>query len=36
MLKLLLKSNNDFKQDDEADAVACGLAYCYRSNIDVK
>ena len=29
MLKLLLGNKAVFKTDDEADAVACGLAYCY-------
>lgn len=29
MLSLILKQNIDFKEDDQSDAVACGLAYCY-------
>lgn len=29
MLPLLLKQEFDFKEDDQSDAVACGLAYCY-------
>jgi crossover junction endodeoxyribonuclease RuvC len=28
MIKITL-NNNKIKQDDEADAIACGLAYCY-------
>lgn len=28
MLGLLLRLNRPLKQDDEADAIACGLAYC--------
>ena len=29
MLKLLLKQDVVVKDDDESDAIACGLAYCY-------
>lgn len=29
MLKLLLKLGKELEQDDQADAIACGLAYCY-------
>ncbi len=29
MLRLLLKLDRELKQDDQADAIACGLAYCY-------
>lgn len=29
MLSMLIEPRNTFSQDDEADAVACGLAYCY-------
>jgi crossover junction endodeoxyribonuclease RuvC len=29
MLPLLLKQEMTFKEDDQSDAVACGLAYCY-------
>lgn len=29
MLGLTLKLNGELKQDDQADAIACGLAYCY-------
>jgi crossover junction endodeoxyribonuclease RuvC len=29
MLGLLLKQKMNFKEDDQSDAVACGLAYCY-------
>ncbi|QQG43880.1 MAG: crossover junction endodeoxyribonuclease RuvC [Candidatus Roizmanbacteria bacterium] len=29
MLPLLLKEKIEFKEDDQSDAVACGLAYCY-------
>ncbi len=29
MLSLILKQDLDFKEDDQSDAVACGLAYCY-------
>lgn len=29
MLKLLLKQDVIVKDDDESDAIACGLAYCY-------
>ena len=29
MLGLLLKLDKELKQDDQADAIACGLAYCY-------
>lgn len=32
MLQLDLKLNQEVKQDDQADAIACGLAYCYISN----
>lgn len=28
MLKLQLNLNGELKQDDQADAIACGLAYC--------
>lgn len=28
MLKLQLHLNGELKQDDQADAIACGLAYC--------
>jgi len=28
MLKLTLKTTKPIKQDDEADAIACGMAYC--------
>jgi crossover junction endodeoxyribonuclease RuvC len=31
MLSLILKLDKPFKEDDEADAVACGLAYCYQN-----
>lgn len=29
MLRLILKLDQELKQDDQADAIACGLAYCY-------
>lgn len=29
MLGLLLKLDKELQQDDQADAIACGLAYCY-------
>ncbi|OGK18395.1 crossover junction endodeoxyribonuclease RuvC [Candidatus Roizmanbacteria bacterium RIFCSPLOWO2_12_FULL_40_12] len=29
MLKLTLNLDLELKQDDQADAIACGLAYCY-------
>ena len=29
MLQLILKFEKPITQDDEADAIACGLAYCY-------
>lgn len=29
MLKLTLGLDKELKQDDQADAIACGLAYCY-------
>ena len=29
MLNLILKLDKKITQDDEADAIACGLAYCY-------
>ncbi len=29
MLKLTLHLDREIKQDDQADAIACGLAYCY-------
>ncbi len=29
MLHLTLKLDKELKQDDQADAIACGLAYCY-------
>jgi crossover junction endodeoxyribonuclease RuvC len=29
MLQLLLKQDLNVKDDDESDAIACGLAYCY-------
>lgn len=29
MLKLQLNLNGELKQDDQADAIACGLAYCF-------
>lgn len=29
MLKMTLKLDHEFKNDDVADAVACGLAYCF-------
>ncbi|MBI3619822.1 crossover junction endodeoxyribonuclease RuvC [Candidatus Roizmanbacteria bacterium] len=29
MLKLTLPHNGELKQDDVADAIACGAAYCY-------
>lgn len=32
MLNIILKLKRPLKQDDEADAVACGLAYCYQNN----
>ena len=31
MLSFFLKLDRTFSQDDEADAVACGLAYCFRN-----
>jgi len=31
MLSFFLKLDKKFTQDDEADAVACGLAYCFRN-----
>lgn len=31
MLSFFLKLDRVFSQDDEADAVACGLAYCFRN-----
>lgn len=32
MIELTLSDKIDFKDDDQADAIACGLAYCYQSN----
>lgn len=29
MLKMLMKDLPDTRQDDQLDAIACGLAYCY-------
>ena len=29
MIELTLKINKKIKEDDEIDAIACGLAYCY-------
>lgn len=29
MLKITLKLDKELEQDDQADAIACGLAYCY-------
>lgn len=29
MLTMLLKQNIDVEDDDQSDAIACGLAYCY-------
>ncbi len=31
MLNIILKLKKPLKQDDEADAVACGLTYCYQN-----
>ncbi len=31
MLNIILKLKKPLKQDDEADAIACGLAYCYQN-----
>ncbi|MBI2641738.1 crossover junction endodeoxyribonuclease RuvC [Candidatus Roizmanbacteria bacterium] len=31
MLKILLKLDGQLKNDDVADAIACGLAYCYMN-----
>lgn len=31
MLKLTLNLDGELKQDDQADAIACGLAYCFMS-----
>lgn len=36
MLKLTLKLDKELKQDDQADAIACGLAYCYLNKTLVK
>lgn len=33
MLQLILKLDHPIRQDDEADAIACGLAYCYMNKI---
>lgn len=32
MLRLTLGLDDELKQDDQADAIACGLAYCYLNN----
>ncbi len=32
MLSLTLGLDDELKQDDQADAIACGLAYCYLNN----
>jgi Holliday junction resolvasome RuvABC endonuclease subunit len=32
MLKLTLHLNGELKSDDQADAIATGLAYCYMNN----
>lgn len=32
MLKLTLGLDDELKQDDQADAIACGLAYCFLNN----
>lgn len=29
MLQIILRLNKELQQDDQADAIACGLAYCY-------
>lgn len=31
MLRLILKIDTSRMEDDESDAIACGLAYCYQS-----
>ncbi len=31
MLRLTLHLDSELKQDDVADAIACGLAYCYQN-----
>ncbi len=36
MLKLTLHLDKELKQDDQADAIACGLAYCYLNQTLVK
>lgn len=36
MLKLILNLDKELKQDDQADAIACGLAYCYLNQNLVK
>lgn len=36
MLKLTLKLDKELDQDDQADAIACGLAYCYLNQKLVK
>jgi crossover junction endodeoxyribonuclease RuvC len=37
MLKIELKLDGELKQDDQADAIACGLAYCYlNKNLNPK
>ncbi len=36
MLKMTLKLDKELKQDDQADAIACGLAYCYLNQKLVK
>ena len=32
MIGMTLKINKKIKEDDEIDAIACGLAYCYLNN----
>lgn len=32
MLKITLKLDGELKQDDQADAIACGMAYCLLNN----
>ncbi len=36
ILKLTLQLDKELKQDDQADAIACGLAYCYLNKTLVK
>ncbi len=36
MLRIILKLDKELKQDDQADAIACGLAYCYLNKKLIK